>query len=108
MLTRIRYKERMERLAWEERGEILDLRLDDMETAKHVAEAVGLATPGQLDKEGGMATVQTVRVKMRRLFSQWERKTDRKMPQEIHDSMAPVSTSTRPVHIEVLADHVVC
>ena len=59
----------MERLAWEERREILDLHLDDMETAKHVAEAVGLATPSQLDKEGGMATVQIVRVKMRRLFS---------------------------------------
>lgn len=36
----------MERLAWEERGEILDLRLDDMETIKHVTKAVGLITPG--------------------------------------------------------------
>jgi len=83
----------MERIAWEERREILDLQLDNMETAKHVAEAVGLATPGQLDKEGGMATVQTVRNKMRRLFSQWERETHRKIPQEIHDAMAPVSTA---------------
>ena len=74
----------------EEPGIYLDL--DDMKVAKHVAKAVGLTTPGKLDKESGMATVKTIRGKMRRLFSQWERKTGRKIPPEIHDSMAPVST----------------
>jgi hypothetical protein len=63
-----------------------------MDVAKHVAEAIGLATPGKLDKEEGMATVKTVRNKMRKLMSMYERKTGRTIPPEIHDSMAPVST----------------
>ena len=67
-----------------------------MKAAKHMAKAVGLATPGRLDKEKGMATVKTVQVKMRRLFSQWERKTHRKIPPEIHDSMASVSRLPYP------------
>jgi hypothetical protein len=62
--------------------------LNNLEVAKHVAKAIRLATPGKLDQEEGMATVQTVRIKMRRLFSHWEWKTHRK----IHDSMAPVMT----------------
>jgi len=37
-----------------------DLR--DMETMKHVAKTIGLATPGRLDKEKNMATVKTVRL----------------------------------------------
>ena len=100
MLTYIRYKKKME----EETPDI-DLDLDDMTVAKHVAKAVGLATPGRLDKEEGMATVKTVRAKMRRLFSQWERKTNRKIPPEIHDSMASVRTPAG-LPIYILADNI--
>ena len=56
ILIRIRYKERIEREV-RERGDLLDLYLDNIRTVKHVAEAFKLATPSQLDKEGKMATV---------------------------------------------------
>ena len=65
MLIYIRYKKKIE----EETPDI-DLDLDDITVAKHIAKAVGLATPGRLDKEEGIATVKTVQAKMRRLFLQ--------------------------------------
>lgn len=67
-----------------------------MEDMKHIAEAIGLATPGKLDKENGMATVKTVRNKVRKFMSQWVRKTNLAIPPEVHDSMAPVSTPAGP------------
>ena len=63
-----------------------------MDVAKHVAKAIGLSTPGKLDKVNGMPTVNTVRIKMRKLMSMYTRKTGRIIPQGVHDSMAPVST----------------
>jgi hypothetical protein len=69
-----------------------DLR--DMETMKHVAKTIGLATPGRLDKEKNMATVETVRNKMRKLMSQWKRETNIPIPSQVHDLAAPVSTPT--------------
>ena len=63
-----------------------------MKDMKHIAEAVGRSTPGRLDKEKGKATVKTVRNKMRKFMSQWERKTNLAIPPEVHDSVAPVST----------------
>jgi hypothetical protein len=66
-----------------------DLR--NMEDMKHITEAVGRSTPGRLDKATGRATVRTVRNKMRKLMSIWQRKTNSTIPPEVHDSVAPVS-----------------
>lgn len=57
---------------------------------KHIAEAIARSTPGRLD-EGGMATVKTVRVKVRTFMSEWQRKTNLSIPKAVHDSMVPVS-----------------
>jgi hypothetical protein len=62
-----------------------------MEDMKHITEAVGRSTPGRLDKETGRATVKTVRNKMRKLMSIWQRNTNLTIPPEVHDSVAPVS-----------------
>lgn len=62
-----------------------------MEDMKHITEAVGRSTPGRLDKELNRATVKTVRNKMRKLMSIWQRKTNLTIPPEVHDSVAPVS-----------------
>ena len=62
-----------------------------MKDMKHIAEAIGRSTPGRLDKETGMATVKTIRSKMRIFMSQWVRKTHLSIPPEVHDSAAPVS-----------------
>jgi hypothetical protein len=61
---------------------------------KHFAEAVGRATVGKLDKEQNKATVRSIRNKMRRFMSQWQRETGQIIPQQVRDSMAPVSTSS--------------
>jgi len=50
-----------------------DLR--DMETIKHVAKTIGLATLVKLNKEKNIATVKTIRNKMQKLMSQWKRET---------------------------------
>jgi hypothetical protein len=57
---------------------------------KHFAEAVGRSTPGRLDKTK-RATVKSVRNKIRKFMSQWQRETNLTIPEEVHDSMAPVS-----------------
>jgi hypothetical protein len=62
-----------------------------MEDMKHITEAVARLTPGRLDKETGRATIKTVRNKMRKLMSIWQRKTNLTIPPEVHDSVAPVS-----------------
>jgi len=62
-----------------------------MEDMKHITEAVGRATPYRLDKELKRATVKTVRNKMRKLMSIWQRNTNLTIPPEVHDSVAPVS-----------------
>ena len=64
----------------------------DLDIAKHVAKAIGRSTPGKLDKVNRMPTVNTVRIKKRKLMSIYTRKTGRIIPQEVYDSMAPVST----------------
>jgi hypothetical protein len=61
-----------------------------MEDMKHFAEAVGRSTPGRLTKR---ATVKSIRVKIRRFMSQWQRETNLTIPKDVHDSMAPVSVS---------------
>jgi len=55
---------------------------------KYVAEAVARSTRGRLDKR---AIVKLVRGKMRKLLSIWLRKTNLPIPQDVHDSVAPVS-----------------
>jgi len=62
-----------------------------MEDMKHFAEAVGRSTPGRLDKVMNRATVKTIRNKIRKFMSQWQRETNLTIPLEVHDSMAPVS-----------------
>jgi hypothetical protein len=64
-----------------------------MENMKHFAEAVGRSTPGRLDKGTKRATVKSIRVKIRRFMSQWQRETNLTIPKDVHDSMAPVSVS---------------
>ncbi|KFY96272.1 hypothetical protein V500_02528 [Pseudogymnoascus sp. VKM F-4518 (FW-2643)] len=61
-----------------------------MQCMKHFAEVVGRSTVGRLD-EGGMATVKTVRNKVRIFMSQWERENHQSIPPKVHRSMAPVS-----------------
>ncbi|KAH9203425.1 hypothetical protein DL95DRAFT_503944, partial [Leptodontidium sp. 2 PMI_412] len=79
-----------------------DLR--NMEDMKHITEAVGRATPYTLDKELKRATVKTVRNKMIKLMSIWQRKTNLTIPPEVHDSVAPyikdVLRYTIPLSIE--------
>ena len=58
---------------------------------KHFAEAVGRSTVGKIDKENRKATVKSIRVKMRRFMSQWERETGLSIPRDVHDSVVPVS-----------------
>jgi hypothetical protein len=65
-----------------------------METMKHFAEAVGRSTPGRLDKKTKRATVKSIRNKIRKFMSQWQRETNLTIPKDVHDSMAPVSVST--------------
>ncbi|KAG9244993.1 hypothetical protein BJ878DRAFT_40562 [Calycina marina] len=64
-----------------------DLRI--MEDMKHITEAVARSTPGRLDKKLKRATVKTVRNKMRKLMSIWQRNTNLTIPPEVHDSVAP-------------------
>ena len=72
-----------------------------MEVMKHFAEVVGRATPGRLDKEMTLdknkkrATVKTIRNKIRKFMSQWQRETHLTIPKDVHDSMAPVSVLER-------------
>jgi len=47
-----------------------------MKHMKHFAEAVGRLTPGRLDKKTGRATVKSVRNKVRKFMSQWQRVTN--------------------------------
>jgi hypothetical protein len=63
-----------------------------MDVAKHVAKAIGLSTPGKLDKVNGMLTINTIWIKMRKLMLIYTRKTGRIIPQDVYDSMALVST----------------
>jgi len=65
-----------------------------MDITKHVAKAIELLTPGKLDKVNRMLTVNTVRIKMRKLISIYTRKTGRIIPQDVHNLMAPISTPT--------------
>jgi hypothetical protein len=62
-----------------------------MKHMKHFAEAVGRLTPGRLDKKAGRATVKSVRNKIRKFMSQWQRVTNLTIPKEVHDSMALLS-----------------
>ena len=67
-----------------------------MEVAKHVAIAIGLSTPGKLDKDNGIASAKIVWNKMRKLMSIYTRKTNRTIPPAVYDSIAPVSIPTSP------------
>jgi hypothetical protein len=62
-----------------------------MKDMKHFAEAVGRSTRDRLDKATKRATVNSVRNKIRKFMSQWQRETNLTIPKEVHDSMAPVS-----------------
>jgi hypothetical protein len=62
-----------------------------MEDMKHVTEAVARSTRGRLDKKTKRGTVKSVRNKMRKLMSIWQRETNLTIPTEVHDSVAPVS-----------------
>ena len=81
--------EALTRLRYERKYPSSDPR--NMEDMKHITEAVARSTPGRLDKELKRATVKTVRNKMRKLMSIWQRKTNLTIPPEVHDSVAPVS-----------------
>jgi hypothetical protein len=61
-----------------------------MEDMKHFAEAVGRSTLGRLDKATERVTVKSVRNKIRKFMSQWQRETNLTIPKEVYDSMAPV------------------
>lgn len=63
---------------------------------KHITEAVRRVTSYKLDKELKRATVKTVRNKIRKLTSIWQRKTNLTIPPEVHDSVAPVSVHAAP------------
>jgi hypothetical protein len=63
----------------------------EMQVMKHFAEFVALGTVGKLDKENELPTTDSVRNKMRRFYSNWQRKTRQTIPAEVTLSMAPVS-----------------
>jgi hypothetical protein len=65
-----------------------------MKDMKHITEAIARSTPYRLDKEMKRATVKTVRNKMRKLTSIWQRNTNLAIPLEVHDSVAPISVPT--------------
>lgn len=58
---------------------------------KYIAEAIRRVTPYRLDKKLKRATIKTVRNKMRKLMSIWQRKTNLTIPLEVHDSAALIS-----------------
>jgi hypothetical protein len=62
-----------------------------MDVIKHVAKAIGLSTPGKLDKVNGMLTINIIWIKMRKLMLIYTRKTSRIIPQDVHDSIALIS-----------------
>jgi hypothetical protein len=84
--TGLSRESKLTRLRYEKKFPGSDLR--KMEDMKHVTEAVARSTGGKLGKR---ATVKTVRGKMRKLMSIWLRKTNLPIPQDVHDSVAPVS-----------------
>ncbi|KPM33976.1 hypothetical protein AK830_g12599 [Neonectria ditissima] len=61
----------------------------DMQVMKHFAECMALGTVGKLDKENQLPTTDSVRNKMRRFYSNWQRKNHQTIPKEITGSMAP-------------------
>ncbi|KAF4998781.1 hypothetical protein FDECE_11709 [Fusarium decemcellulare] len=61
----------------------------DMRVMKHFAEFLALGTTGKLDKENELPTTDSVRNKMRRFYSNWQRETHQTIPTEITRSMAP-------------------
>ncbi|KAM5357705.1 hypothetical protein ACJZ2D_015990 [Fusarium nematophilum] len=61
----------------------------EMQVMKHFAEFVALGTVGKLDKENELPTTDSVRNKMRRFYSNWQRKTHQTIPAEVTLSMAP-------------------
>jgi hypothetical protein len=65
-----------------------------MKDIKHITKAVARSTPYRLDKEIERLTVKTVRNKMRKLISIWQRNTHRTIPPEVHNSVAPISVPT--------------
>ena len=97
-LTRV-YERKLIRTRYERKYPGSDPR--SMEVMKHFAEVVGRATPGRLDKEMTLdknkkrATVKTIRNKIRKFMSQWQRETHLTIPKDVHDSMAPVSVLER-------------
>jgi hypothetical protein len=65
---------------------------EDMVDLKHFAGAVGRVTVRRLDKEQNKLTVRTIRNKMRKFVSRWQRDTGLTIPQDVYDLMTPVST----------------
>lgn len=74
-----------------------------MVNLKHFAEAPGRAIIGGLDKEQIKPTLRTIRNKMGKFMSQWQRETGLTIPQDIHDSMALVSTPSA-AHVKLPMD----
>jgi hypothetical protein len=74
-----------------------------MEDMKHFAEAVGRSTPGRLDKATKRATVKSVRNKIRKFMSQWQRETNLTIPKAVHDSMTP-SIAPTPALVKLFLD----
>ncbi|KAH7255156.1 uncharacterized protein BKA55DRAFT_725354 [Fusarium redolens] len=62
----------------------------EMQVMKHFAEFVALGTVGKLDKENELPTTDSIRNKMRRFYSNWQRKTRQTIPAEVTLSMAPL------------------
>jgi len=85
-ITELSLENKLTRLRYEKKFPGSDLH--KMEDMKHVPEAVARSTRGKLGKR---AIVKTVRGKMRKLMSIWLRKTNLPIPQDVHDSVAPVS-----------------
>ena len=97
-LTRV-CKRKLTRTRYERKYPGSDPR--SMEVMKYFAEEVGRATPSRLDKEKALdknkkrVTVKTIRNKIQKFMSQWQRETYLTIPKDVHDSMAPVSVLKR-------------
>ncbi|GAB1318208.1 hypothetical protein MFIFM68171_08418 [Madurella fahalii] len=67
----------------------------NMETLKHFAESVARSTTARLDKTLDRPTVKTIRNKVRKFMSAWERETNLPIPKDVHDSMCPYIQNVR-------------
>jgi hypothetical protein len=64
-----------------------------MEDIKHFTEAVERLTLGRLNKVTKRVTVKSIRIKIRKFMSQWQRETNLTISKEVYNSIAFINAS---------------